>query len=208
MARYRMHSIEYNVMMTLLKLLTDRLPNILKEYNLSEVRIDPSYPRDLTDIVKPSIIVRRVDTNQFKIGMGNVLGQLFEDNTYSDMLGIGHEIMVQFDTVANSNSQNMILSSILGEDIFNDIIFNESGKFQLYDFTKDVNNPTEMGVVTICSEPQIVYIPDGITRPNLNNDYISATRLTFTIIQEIKPKQDYVDLSKWLKINQVVKVNN
>ena len=207
MTRYRMHAIEYNVMMTLLKLLTDRLPDILKEYNLGEVRIDPAYPRDLTNMIKPSIIVRRVDTNQFKIGMGNVLGQIFEDGGYSDMFGIGHEMMVQFDTVANSNSQNMILSSILCDDIFNDILINHSGRFQLYDFTKNVNDPTEMGVVTISDIPTIVYIPDGITRPNLNNDYISATRLTFTIIQEIKPKQDYVDLSKWLKINQVVKVN-
>ena len=201
-----MHAIEYNTMMTLLKLLTDRLPGILKEYNLGEVEIKPAYPRDLSNMFKPSIIVRRVETTQCKIGMGNVLGMLFEDNTYSDMSGIKHGIMVQFDVVTNSNTQNMLLASILTEDIFNDIIINESGRFQLYDFTKDINNPTEMGVVTIYDEPSITYIPDGITRPNLNNDYISASRLTFAIIQEIKPKQEYVDLGKWIKITQTIRV--
>lgn len=209
MSRYRMHAIEYNTLMTLLKLLTDRLPPILKEYNIgNDVHIEPSYPRDLTNMFKPSIIVRKIDTEQYKLGMGNVIGQLFEDRTYSDMVGIGHKIMVQFDAVANSNTQNMLLSSVLCEDIFNDIIINESGRIQLYDFTKDINNPTEMGVITLCDVPNVVYIPDSLSRPNLNKDYISATRLSFNIVQEIKPNQDYVNLDKWLKITQTIRINN
>lgn len=205
MSRYKMHAIEYNTMMTLLKLLTDRLPSVLKEYNLNnEVHIEPAYPRDLANMFKPSIIVRRVDTDRYKIGMGNVLGQILENDTYSDMLGIGHDIMVQFDIVTNGNTQSMLLTSILCEDIFNNIIINESGRLQLYDFTKNINNPTEMGVITICDSPNTTYIPDGLSRPNLNNDYISANRLTFTIIQEIKPHQDYVDLGKWIKVSQTI----
>lgn len=205
MSRYKMHAIEYNTLMTLLKLLTDRMPPLLKEYNVgSKINIEPAYPRDLTDMFKPSIIVRRVDTDRYKLGMGNVLGQLFENGVYSDMFGIGHDIMVQFDVVANSNTQNMVLTSILSEDIFSDITINESGTIQLYDFTKDIENPSEMGVITICGIPNTTYIPDSLSRPNLNNDYISATRLTFTIIQEIKPNQDYVDLGKWIKIHQTV----
>lgn len=202
-----MHAIEYNTMMTLLKLLNDRMPAIMKEYNFNgEIHIEPSYPRDLTNMSKPSIIVRRIDTDRYKISMGNVLGQLFEDNVYHDMSGIAHDIMVQFDVVANGNIQNMQITSILCEDIFNDIILNESGRLQLYDFTKDINNPTEMGVITIIGVPNTTYIPDGISRPDLNNDYISANRLTFTIIQEIKPSQDYVDLGKWIKISQTIKL--
>lgn len=208
MSRYKMHAIEYNTLMTLLKLLTDRLPPILKEYNgIGDVHIEPSYPRDLTDMIKPSIIVRKIDTEQYKLGMGNVIGQLFEDNTYSDMVGIGYDISVQFDIVANSNTQNLLMSSVLCEDILNDIIINESGRIQLYDFTNDINNPTEMGVVTVRDVPNVVYIPDSLSRPNLNKDYISATRLQFTIVQEIKPKQDYVDLDKWLKITQTIRIN-
>ena len=206
MSRYRMHAIEYNTLMTLLKLLTDRLPPILKEYNLSDdIHIDPSYPRDLTNMCKPSIIVRRVDTDRYKLGMGNVLGQLFEDNAYSDMSGIMHDIMIQFDVVANSNTQDTLLTSILCEDIFEDILINESGKIQLYDFTRDVNNPNEMGVMSVIGVPNTAYIPDGLSRPNLNNDYISATRLTFTIIQEIKPNQSYVNYDRWIKFNQTIK---
>lgn len=207
MSRYRMHAIEYNVMMTLLKLLTDKLPPMLSEYNIGgEIHIEPSYPRDLTNMFKPSIIVRRVDTDQYKLGMGNVLGQLFEDDSYHDIFGIGHDLMIQFDVVANSNTQNMLLTSLLGEGIFNDIIVGESGKLQLYDFTGDANNPTEMGIITIADVPNVTYIPDGLSRPNLNNDYISATRLIFTVIQEVRPRQDYVDLGKWIRINQVIKV--
>lgn len=204
--RYRMHAIEYNLLMTLLKLLSDRMPYIMSEYNIdSNIEVLPSYPRDLTNMFKPSIIVRRVSTDQYKLGIGNVLGQLEEDGIYKDVSGIMHEVMVQFDVVANSNSQCTLLTSIVSEDIFNDIIVCDCGKFQLYDFTKDVNNPTKMGVVTITSEPNITYIPDSITRPNLNNDYISATRLVFTIVQEIIPKQEYIDLTKWIKIKQTIK---
>lgn len=207
MARYRMHAIEYNLLMTLLKLLSDKMPELMREYNISDkIDVLPSYPRDLTGMSKPSIIVRRVDTDQYKLGLGNVLGQIFENGTYKDVSGMFHDIMVQFDTVANSNTQMSVLTSILSEDIFDDITVNNGGRFQLYDFTKNPGDPTEMGVVTIVSDPNITYIPDGITRPNLNNDYISATRLTFTIVQEIIPKQEYVDLSKWIKIKQTIKV--
>ena len=207
MSRYKMHSIEYNTLMTFLKLLTDRLPPILKEYNINtDVQVEPSYPRDLTTLFKPSIIVRRVDTSQYKLGMGNVLGHTFENGIYVDMSGIMHDIMIQFDVVANGNTHNLLLTSILSENIFGDIIVSENGRIQLYDFTKDINNPTEMGIITVRDIPNVTYIPDGLTRPNLNNDYISATRLTFTIIQEIKPNQDYVDLDKWIKIKQTIKL--
>lgn len=207
MARYRMHAIEYNLLMTLLKLMSDSMPVLLREYNVCDkIDVQPSYPRDLTSMSKPSIIIRKVSTDQYKLGLGNVLGQLLEDGCYKDVSGMFHDIMVQFDVVSNSNTQCTQLTSILSEDVFNDIIINSCGKFQLYDFTKDVNRPTKMGVVTIASEPNVSYIPDGITRPNLNNDYISAVRLTFTIVQEIMPKQEYVDLYKWIKISQTIKV--
>lgn len=208
MSRYKMHAIEYNLMMTMLKLLTDNMPGILSEYNFnSKIDIKPSYPRDISKMEKPSIIVRKVQTDQYKIGMGNVLGQIFDGDTYNDVSGICHDIMVQFDVVANGNTQMYLITSMLAEDLFNNIIMFESGKMQLYDFTADVNNPTKMGVITVSDPPNISYIPDGITRPNLNDDYISAVRLVFTVIQEIIPKQEYVDLSKWIKIKQSISIN-
>lgn len=205
MSRYKMHAIEYNTLMTLLKLLTDDMPNILGEYNIGKVNVIPAYPRDITKMTKPSIIVRRVDTERSKVGMGNVIGQLFEDDTYSDMYGIRHDIMVQFDVIANNNTQTTLLTSILC-DMLSDIVIG-GGKIQLYDFTLDINNPSKMGVMKMLDAPSTTYIPDNLSRPNMNSDYISASRTDFTIIQEIKPKQDYVNLGKWLKINQVIKAN-
>lgn len=209
MSRYKMHAIEYNLLMTLLKLLSGEMPNLMKQYNAgSKIEILPSYPRDITKMFKPSIIVRRVDTTQYKLGIGNFIGQIFNksENSYTDVFGIGHDIMVQFDVVTNSNSQLAILTSALSEDIFNSLIITEGGHFQLYDFTGDENSPTKMGAITITDTPSITYIPKGIERPNLNNDYINAIRLTFTIVQEIIPRQEYIDLSKWIKIKQTIKV--
>lgn len=208
MSRYRMHAIEYNTFMTLLKLLSDRMPPILKEYNMSDdIHIQPAYPRDITSMHKPSIIVRRVDAEQYKIGMGNVLGQLFDEGIYKDVSGIKHAIMMQFDIVANSNTQNLLLQDIMMEDIFDDIIINESGTIQLLDFTKSEKNPTNMGVITIYDTPRVISFQyDDLARPTLNNDYKSMMRLMFIIVQEILPKQRYVDLSKWIRIKQTIKV--
>ena len=209
MSRYKMHAIEYNSLMTLLKLLSDELPDIVKQYGTGgDIKVLPSYPRDITKMFKPSIIVRRVDTSQYKLGLANFIGQLFDkkDNSYTDAFGIGHDIMVQFDVVSNSNSQMSLLTSALSEDIFNNLIITHGGHFQLYDFTANEDNPTEMGVITIDGTPSVTYIPKDDVRPNLNNDYISAIRLTFTVVQEIIPKQEYIDLSKWIKIKQTIKV--
>lgn len=203
-----MHAMEYNVFMTLLKLLNDRMPEILREYNLhDDIHIEPAYPRDITNMFKPSIIMRRVDTVQSKVGLGNVLGQLFDEGIWKDVSGIEHEFLMQFDTICNSNIQNMMIVSMLKEDVFNDITINSAGKIQLLDFTGDENNPTEMGVLTMLDLPQIVHFQyDDLGRPTLNNDYKSVIRVTFTVIQEILPKQEYVDLSKWIKIHQTIKI--
>lgn len=208
MSRYKMHAIEYNVYMTLLKLLSDKMPDILKAYNLhDDIHIEPAYPRDITNMFKPSIIMRRVDTVQYKVGFGNALGQIFDQGILKDVDGVGHEFLVQFDTVCNGNIQNLMIVSMLKEDLFNDTMINSAGKIQLYDFTGNEKNPTEMGVLKMMDFPQIVHFQyDDLARPTLNNDYKSVIRVTFTVIQEVLPKQEYVDLSKWIKIHQTIKI--
>lgn len=208
MSRYRMHAIEYNVYMTLLKLLNDKMPEVLQAYNFNDdIHIEPAYPRDITNMFKPSIIMRRVDTVQSKVGFGNVLGMLFDQGIWKDVTGIEHEFLIQFDTVCNGNIQNLMVVSMLKEDIFNDIVINQAGRIQLLDFTVNEKNPTEMGVLKIMDLPQIVHFQyDDLARPTLNNDYKSVIRVTFTVIQEILPKQEYVDLSKWIKIHQTIKI--
>lgn len=195
-----MRAIEYNLLMTVIKLLSDRIPDIAKEYNMSgiDIHVLPSYPKDLTDLKKPSIIVRKVDTRQSKIGLGNVLGQYFskELNGYMDVNGKIHNTLLQIDIIASNNTQRSILESMVSDDIFNMISYNECGRFGLYDFTLDINNPDNIGCVKLIGDPSIADLSDSETT---NLEYIGVIRHNFSILQTIVPKQEYVDLSKWIK---------
>lgn len=202
-----MRAIEYNTLKTLIKLISDRLPDIAKEYNIRNIDIPvlPSYPADLTDLKKPSIIVRKVDTDQSKVGMGNVLGQYYdaESNCYSDVVGKCHDTMVQFDIVAGNNSDRLLFESMISDDIFNMISYNEGGRFTLYDFTVDNNNPSQMGQIQLIGDPSVDNIYD---KDSSNNNYIGIIRHNFTLIQTVIPKQEYVDLSKWIKQTYKIKL--
>lgn len=205
----KMRAIEYNLWMTLIKLMTDRLPAIIQGYNIKYNRLDvlPAYPRDLTDINKPSIIVRKVGTSQYKVSMDGFIGQNYDDatNTYTDVKCVGHDSVVQFDIVADNNVHSTLLASIISEEIFNDILLSDvsRGKFTLYDFTVSVTNPTPMGLVTIKDTSDITNFQ--IT-PNKNNDYVSAIRSRFDVMQTVVPTQEYVDLSKWIKVTQTINI--
>ena len=201
-----MRAIEYNTLKTMIKLLIDRMPEIAREYNIkyNNIPILPSYPSNLTDIKKPSIIVRKVDTRQSKIGLGNVLGQYFDTqlNGYVDVVGKRHDTMIQFDVVTSNNTDRALLESIISEDIFNKISYDENGRFILYDFTED-DNPVEIGQIQLIGDPSIQNVMDGDAS---NNDYIGAIRQKFALIQTIIPKQEYVDLSKWIKQTYRIKL--
>lgn len=200
-----MKAIEYNTFKTIIKLLIDRLPAIAREYNIkyTDIPILPSYPADLTDLKKPSIIVRKVDTRQSKVGLGNVLGQYFNDELggYMDVVGKRHDTMIQFDVVASNNSDRSLFESMISDDIFNQISYDESGRFTLYDFTGD--NPTEMGSIQLIGDPSIDNLFDKYAS---NNNYIGVIRQNFALIQTIIPKQEYVDLSKWIKQTYKIKI--
>lgn len=203
----KMRAIEYNTLKTMIKLLSDRLPSIIKEYNIkcADIPVLPSYPANLTSLIKPSIIVRKVSTRQSKIGLGNVLGQYFDKelNGYVDVLGKYHDIMIQFDIVAGNNAHRSLLESIITDDIFNKISCSEDGKFTLYDFTVDNENPTEMGNIQLIDEPLTDNLFD---KKATNNDYIGIIRQNFAIVQTIVPNQEYVDLSKWIKQTYKIKL--
>lgn len=203
-----MKAIEYNLLMTILKLLQDRLPSIAREYGISntEIQVLPTYPTNLTDIKKPSIIVRKVDTSQSKVGFGNVLGQFYDNQLhgYIDVVGKRHDTMIQFDIVAGNNTDRALFESMIAEDIFNDIAFNENAMFKFYDFTGDkLNNPEEVGVTKLIGDPKIDDISD---KESSNINYIGVIRHNFATIQTIIPKQEYVDLSKWIKQTYRIKL--
>lgn len=202
-----MKAIEYNLFMTVLKLLRDRLPQIANEYGIvgKEIHVLPAYPTNLTDIKKPSIIVRKVDTSQSKIGLGNVLGQLYDNQLggYVDVVGKRHDTMLQFDIVTSSNTDRLLLESMVADNIMNDIAFNEGGMFKFYDFTGNVNNPEEVGVTKLIGDPTIRDV-DGDSSSNI--EYVGIIRHNFSTIQTIIPKQEYVDLSKWIKLTYTIKL--
>lgn len=202
-----MRAIEYNVLKTTLKLLKDRLPYISSEYNVKYKNIDvlPSYPANLTDLSKPSIIMRKVSTDQSKIGFGNVLGQYFnsELNGYTDVVGKRHDIMIQFDVVTSNNSDRALLESMISDDIFNMISYNENGRFDLYDFTTSNKELEVIGSIKLIGDPLIRDIVDG---DSTNDNYIGTIRCNFALIQTIIPKQEYVDLSKWIKQTYSIKL--
>ena len=202
-----MKAIEYNTLKTMIKLLTDRLPMTAEEYNIKNIDIPvlPSYPADLTDVRKPSIIVRKVDTRQSKIGLGNVLGQYYDTELrgYVDVVGKRHDMMIQFDIVTSNNSDRLLFGSMISDDIFNNISYNEDGRLALYDFVDDPSNPTQIGQIQLCGDPSITYLSD---KDSSNINYIGAIRHNFTVIQTVIPKQEYVDLSKWIKQTYKIKL--
>ena len=196
----KMRAIEYNTLMTLLKLLLDRVPIIANDYGMGGINIPilPEYPSDLTDLEKPSIIMRKVSAEQSKIGFGNVLGQFYntEVRGYTDVVGKRHDVMLQFDIVTANNNDMLLLESILAEDIFGKIEYEESGTIKFLDFTKDINNPTETGRMKLIGNT-IMY--DMHEDYSSNNYHIGVIRRSINIIQTVIPEQEYVDLSKWIK---------
>lgn len=202
-----MRAVEYNILKTMVKLLRDRLPAIAIEYNVkyTDINVVPSYPANLTDLKKPSIIVRKVDTSQSKIGFGNVLGQYLDDDMkrYTDVVGKRHDIMIQFDVVTSNNTDRSLLESMISDDILNRISYDESGRFALYDFTSGDDNPIEIGSVHLIGDPSVRNIIDV---DSTNDNYIGVIRHNFALIQTIIPRRDYVDLSKWIKQTYTIKL--
>ena len=204
----KMRAIEYNTLMTLLKLLLDRVPILADEYGIKDANIPilPEYPSDLTDLEKPSIIMRKVDTRQSKVGLGNVLGQYYDEDLggYVDVVGKIHDIMVQFDIVSSNNTNVSLLQSLIADDILNAISFEENGKITLYDFTEDINNPPGMGYIKLIGDPHVVTVDDDDNSTTL--DHFGVVRHNFSILQAVVPKQEYVDLSKWIRQTYTIKI--
>jgi hypothetical protein len=138
--------------------------------------------------------------------MDNFIGQYFDSdtNTLSDVKGVSYDITSQIDVFSDSNIQSSLLMSIITEEIFNQILLSDDsrGKFPLYDFTADYNNPTVMGTVTMLGMSDIT----GMLASNRNNDYITIIRNRFNVVQTVVPSQELIDLSKWIKQKQTINI--
>lgn len=210
----KIRAIDYNVMMSLIKLFADRLPDLMKDYGVNnELFIDilPAYPRDLTKLNMPSIIVRKVSNEQSKVSMDNFIGQYYEksSNTLIDVKAIRYDLLYQFDVIASNNSQVMGISSIINEGIFDNILINEKGYISLYDFIDDIENPQEVGTICMIGVPREVNLSSwriSVQEPTIN-EHASLIRQEFALIQTFVPKQEFVDLSLWIKQHITVKIN-
>ena len=196
----KMRAIEYNTLKTLIKLLIDNIPVIAKEYGIvsGDISVIPSYPADLTSLEKPSIIVRKVDTRQSKIGLGNILGQYFDESNHKlvDIVGKRHDMMYQFDVVASNSTDRALLESMISDDIFNLISYKQSGRFPLYDFLKGNNNIEEIGTIQLVGDPTLYDIDD---KDSSYDNYIGFIRQNFVVIQNVVLDNEYVDLSNGIK---------
>ena len=85
---------------------------------------------------------------------------------------------------------------------FNKISYDENGRFALYDFLSH-DEPIEVGNIKLIGDPSI---RDIIDADSSNNNYIGVVRHNIALIQTVIPKQEYVDLSKWIKQTYRIKL--
>lgn len=207
MAVKKMLAIEYNMWMSLISLLKTKLGALSLDYiglpNLSKIDVLPSYPRNLTKFTKPSIIVQKVNTDQSAIGFGGFIGQYYDEiqNAMLDAYGIEHKTLFQIDINGDSNTDRSLISSILSDEVFNPFL-TYSNKIDVYNYTKSFTNPTLMGYAKFGKTIDITDISS-----DQNHDYVTAIRIDTTINQVMVPdNQTLIDLSKWIKINQTIKL--
>lgn len=210
----KMKAINYNILMTLMELVKTESQSVAGDYGINNTKLTilPAYPRDLSKMTKPSIIVQMVDLSQSKLGMTGFAGQFRDDdNTISDVYAIEHSGDYQIDIVADSNISCALITAMVTEGILNTQSIINNGKIKLFDFTS--NQHTDIGVIKLISSIDIVSndsstfnrsVYDGYR--DRNHDYITSARFGVSVIQSILPTQDYVDLSKWLKFKQSVKL--
>ena len=85
------------------------------------------------------------------------------------------------------------MTSLVCDDIFT------STNIEILDFVSDMDNPQPMGYAKLHNEFDVIPM-----NPTENYDYRTAVRFYMTVIQTVVPKQEFVDLSKWIKISQRV----
>lgn len=71
----------------------------------------------------------------------------------------------------------------------------------IMDYVGNIKSPVEMGVAKLRNDMDVIPM-----NGNENHDYRTAIRFYMNVIQTIVPKQEFVDLSKWIKIHQKVTI--
>lgn len=191
-----MRAIDFNLWMTLIAMTKNKLENRQFSHlvNVPSKNVLPEYPRDLSKFTKPSIIIQKVADDVVNNGF---IGQGFdqEQNLYYDVNAKIHEYQYQFDMFADTNTQCSLMTSMVLDDIFT------GTNIEILDFVSSISDPQPMGYAKLHNEMDVIPF-----NANENNDYRTAVRFYMTVVQLIVPQQEFIDLSKWIKISQTVTI--
>lgn len=218
MAFIKMMAIEYNILMSLIQ----SIKNIVRpseatydKFNIDNIPILPAYPRDLTTLIKPSIIIQKVSTDNTPVCFGGFIGKYhdIDNNADLDAFGVNYESTYQIDICGDSNTQRSLITAMLIDDLFNSIRFNNGNKIDIYNYALSLDNPQLMGQARFDQEIEIQnldkkYRSDNNEYKIYNNDYVTAIRFDINMLQVVIPEnQQLVDLTKPIKITQRVNYN-
>lgn len=216
MSLTKMIAIEYNIWMSIMTLIKDTISSSSIDYGLKSVDIPvyPAYPRNLTTFTKPSIIVQKVSTDNSTIGFGGgFIGQYFDEDNDADLdvYGINYESTYQIDVCGDSNTHRSLISALLIDELFNKIRIINNGQIEIFNYAISLDNPPLMGYAKLDTDIDIQNLDKKYRSDNEyklpNYDYTTAIRFDISMIQVIVPEnQKLVDLTKWIKVNQRVKL--
>ena len=216
MALTKMMAIEYNMWMSIIELVKSVINSSTTEYdgfNIDDIPVLPAYPRNLTTFTKPSIIIQKVGTDNTPICFGGFLGQYHDDinNADLDVFGVNYESVYQIDVCGDSNTQRSLMTALLTDELFNNIRFSNNGQVNIFNYALSLNNPQLMGYAKLGTEIDVQNLDKKYRSDNEyklgNYDYTTAIRFDISMLQVIVPEnQKLVDLTKPIKINQVVKL--
>lgn len=217
MSMNKMIAIEYNMWMSIIKLIGDAIRSSNVNYDGLNTDIDipvlPAYPRNLTTFKKPSIIIQKVVTDNEPICFGGYIGKYYDESIDAelDVFGVNYESTYQIDVCGDSNTQRSLITAIITDEIFNKIRFVDNGQVKIYDFASSINNPQLMGYAKLDQIIDVQNLDRKYRSDNeyklYNYDYTTAIRFDISMLQVIIPdNQKLVDLTKWIKIRQQIKL--
>lgn len=217
MALTKMMAIEYNMWMSIMKLIKDTIESSTVQYDGFNHGVDipvlPAYPRNLTTFTKPSIIVQKVSTDNAPLCFGGFLGQYHDSDSNADLdvFGVNYESTYQIDVCGDSNTQRSLMTALITDELVNDIRFAHSGQIEIYNYALSLSNPQLMGYAKLDAILDVQNLDKKYRSDNeyklYNYDYTTAIRFDISMIQVIVPDgQKLVDLTKPIKINQRVKL--
>lgn len=217
MAITKMIAIEYNMWMSIIKLIEDTIKSSSVEYdgyrNIRDIPVLPAYPRNLSKFEKPSIIVQKVGTSNTPLCSNGFIGQYYDEliDAYLDVFAVNYESTYQIDVCGDSNTQRSLMTALITDELLNKVRFKNNGQIEVYNYALSLNNPQLMGYAKLDPIIDTQNLDRKYRSDNeyklYNYDYTTAIRFDVSMLQVTIPEdQDLVDLSKWIKITQHVKL--